>query len=369
MDLKISPHILKLEKKSYAGGECPDGIKLDCSMGSNPYGFSRNVQVAVASLGGDDIRSYPSGTGLIDQICEYWRPVARITAGQVLLTDGGTHGLSLINTLFQRPGAAVVGISPQFIEYVGNARTFGYTYRSVQLSPENGYEISIDSVIELVDDSISLVYLDNPNNPTGQLVPLTDIRRLLDAAARHRAAVIVDEAYGGFAGDESSAVALLGDYENLIVVHTFSKAHGLAGLHAGYIVTSEAIGAQLRKVSHEFACSGIARLICSEALGDKNHLPECRQRIAATKQRLQALLHGPLSMAKSEPAVPICLLYHTDGGMDLTAAFCRAGINAISGTGFDGLGCNSVRIRIPDDARESELFRAIKMMGGDMSKK
>lgn len=365
MKLKINPRVQQLAKKSYADGKTyNEGMVLDCSMGSNPYGFSNNVRIALASLEDRDVWDYPRGSRLHDQIREYWRPLINLSPGQIELCDGGVHGFTLVNTLFQRPGAVVVGVSPQFSEYVSNARMLGYEYRAAQLSPRNGYGIRIDEIIELIDGDTSLVYLDNPNNPTGQAVPLGDLRRLLEAAAKNDAVVLVDEAYGGFVSDNTSATTLVNEYENLIVTHTFSKAHGLAGMHAGYIVTCGELSDQLRKLSHEFACSGIARMICAVAINDKGYMAECRRKIGGTKKRLQALVKRPLFMAKTTPSVPVCLLYHADASVNLTEEFRLRGIHVVSGTDFENLGQNCARVRIPSEEAEGPLFDAVRQIVG-----
>lgn len=366
MKLKFNPVIENLTKMSYAGSEDTGAeVKLDCSMGSNPYGFSDKVRIAAGSLTDADISDYPHGEPLRRQIREYWKPLAELKDEQIVLCDGGVHGLTLVNMLFQKPGAVAVGIRPQFSEYVTNAGMLGYEYRAVPLSRESNYEIRTDDIIELIDDDTSLVYIDNPHNPTGQALPLSDIRRLLEAAARHGAAVLVDEAYVGFLEDARSAITLVSEYENLIVVHTFSKSQGLAGLHAGYIVAGDAICTQLKKVNHEYACAGVSRLLSAAALSDRQHSAACRVKIAGTKNRLAEAVKWPLRLAKTEPSVPICMVYHADESVDLTGEFLKRGICVISGRDFEGLQANCVRIRVPQDENETLLLDAVRELAAN----
>lgn len=97
-----------------------------------------------------------------------------------------------------------------------------------------------ERVVAAIDDAVSLVYLDNPNNPTGQSVPLDAMRMILDKTREVGACVISDEAYGDYLAPEDSAITLVNEYDNLIVMRSFSKGHrpcryagGVCGCLAG----------------------------------------------------------------------------------------------------------------------------------------
>ena len=83
---------------------------------------------------------------------------------------------------------------------------------------------------------MNVIYLDNPNNPTGKIIPLEEIEEVVKKAAELDIAVIVDEVYGDFMSKENSSISLINQYDNLLIVRSFSKGFGLAGLRIGYVI-------------------------------------------------------------------------------------------------------------------------------------
>ena len=88
-----------------------------------------------------------------------------------------------------------------------------------------------------IDTSVNLIYIDTPNNPTGQILDKKDAIKLLEYTRNLGIGVIIDEAYGDYLSKEHSCIDLVDKYENLIVIRTFSKGLGLAGIRAGYIIS------------------------------------------------------------------------------------------------------------------------------------
>ncbi len=115
----------------------------------------------------------------------------------------------------------------------------GATYDYVLLKKEDNFKFNEKEFIEKINPEYKVIYIDNPNNPTGQIIPLSSIENIVKEAAKYDIAVMVDEAYGEYMPKENSAVKLLNNYDNVIALKTFSKGFGLAGLRAGYAVLPE----------------------------------------------------------------------------------------------------------------------------------
>ena len=278
-----------------------------------------------------------------------------ILGGVVLMT-----AVLFMNTIFSRTGAAVVGICPQFTDYVLSARCHGFDYRPVYLKQEENFQLMPERVVAAIDDAVSLVYLDNPNNPTGQSVPLDAMRMILDKAREVGACVISDEAYGDYLAPEDSAITLVNEYDNLIVMRSFSKGTGLAGMRAAYVAASPEIIAQIDKVSNPYCINGIGRRLAVAALEDTAFVEESRRRIAAAKQALRSCTGGALSMAATLDSCSICLLTHKDKNCDLAKLFASYGVKVVSGSDFEGLGTNSVRLRLPPQEQEKALLCIVR---------
>jgi histidinol-phosphate aminotransferase len=361
MRLKISEAIRRGEKLSYAQEEAsiPEGM-TDCSAGYNPYGAPEAALEALQGLDPFAIYSYPHGTFLQDAIVKFWAPHAALGRENIVLTNGSIDGIYLANTAFATPGAAVLAVSPQFSDYIAHAKFMNIEYRPVPLDPAKSYRIETEALLGKIDDSLSLVYLDNPNNPTGQALSRESVTALVDKAAKHGVCVIADEAYADFMEESQSAVTLLPERENLIVLRTFSKGLGLAGLRAGYLLAHEAICGALRGISNPYTISQPARIAAAAALSQPDFLRNCRAVVARSKAELRRGLGRNLVMAHTLETCPICLISHVDDTVDLAQEFLRRGVLTYSGTSFDGLGKNSVRLRVP---REEECGKVLAAAG------
>ena len=144
-----------------------------------------------------------------------------------------------INAMFLSPGKIVVGYSPQFSSYVDDLYYRGAKYYAFKLEQKYNFKMDIDEFIEYINrisKQISLIYIDNPNNPTGQIFTLEDIEKLAIVSKNKNAALIIDEAYGDFMLLENSSIPLVLKYDNVIVTKTMSKGLGLAGMRLGYMV-------------------------------------------------------------------------------------------------------------------------------------
>ena len=360
MPYKLRESLLGQEKISYAKDDAPPFVPvLDCSAGSNPVGMPPAAQAAIPQATAAQVNHYPHHSGLRDAICRSL-PKAGLNPRNVLLTAGSIEGITLVNTAFLREGAQVVGVCPQFSDYMSSAKLLGYDYQAVPLDAQAGYRFGREAMLRAIHPGLSLVYIDNPNNPTGQIIPLTELREVALRARECGACVVIDEAYGDFMPPENSAATLLHALDNVIVLRTFSKGWGLAGLRAGYLLASEELVAAIGKLSNPYVVSEPARLIADAALGDNGFLPACREKIAACKPALLASLGHCLHAAHTGDTVPICLLIHEDAGCDLSALLAEKGVGVVSGADFMGLSANSARLRLPAPEQLDALAAILK---------
>ncbi len=202
---------------------------IDCSEGCNPYGYPKEIEKVLERFRPELFSPYPHSMAAYRGICHYWREQYALQKENILLTDGSISALYIINNIFNIKDTEVVGVAPQFADFTANVKLLGMDYRPLVLKKENHFKICVEEMMNRITDRTGFVYLDNPNNPTGQIVDKKDIERLLERAQEYGVCVVVDEAYGDFMEKENSAVGLLGQYENLIVVRTLSKGFGMAG--------------------------------------------------------------------------------------------------------------------------------------------
>ena len=167
--------------------------------------------------------------------------------------------------------------------------------------------------------------------------------------------VIIDEAYGDYLSKDYSCIDLINKYENLIVIRTFSKGLGLAGIRAGYIISNEKICNYLEKMLHPYNISQISRKLAIKALEDKKFLEYCINKTKQNKKRLQDYMPKKLKIASTNENTSICMLY-CDEDIDLCQKFAEKGVKVYSGLSFEGLDKNCIRLNIPSDEQMDYLI-------------
>lgn len=361
--LKIREELQNQEKISYAS----DIIALteggiDCSEGCNPYGFPPSLEMAMHNFDIHRFGPYPHSQAIYEGLTEYWKGYSNIERDNVLLSDGSINALYTVFNVFNSKGAVVLGISPQFTDAEMFIKISGMEYRSVPLRKERNYRFDPDEFIENIDESVSLIYIDNPNNPTGQVISLYAIEKILNRAIEVGAAVIVDEAYGDFMPNQNSSMQLTEEYPNLIMIRSLSKAFGLAGLRIGYVIAPKQLISYMRKITNPYQVSEFAREMGGEALKHSENIWKNIVDFSTMKREIRDVLKesGNLFMPESSDTVSIFLLIHKDETVDLYKEFLDKKILSVPGVDFNTLGKNSVRIRLPRIEDFDLLLNAIK---------
>jgi histidinol-phosphate aminotransferase len=156
---------------------------------------------------------------------------------------------------------------------------------------------------------VSILYLDNPNNPLGRHFDRADLERLAGSCARRGAVLLVDEAWGDYLPDEASAIHLVGGHPNVIVVRSFSKALGLAGERVGYMFMSGPLAMFYRQVHTPFEPSIVGAMLARAVLDDPDVLGEIRQEAVRAKERIaRAFEAAGLQVLPTHPCVAIMAL-------------------------------------------------------------
>jgi len=364
---RIKGHLPEFERKSYVHDYWRElrkrGVSreelLDCSIGENPFGCSPLVRQALEEIERSDVEEYPKQeyySKLKEKIAEYWSEVANIK--NILLGAGSMYVLERINLLFLGKGKKVLGYCPQFTEYAIEATLLGAKCQYVPLLKEKNFKFDMGMFLEEINETYDLIYIDNPNNPTGQTIALKDIEEIVDRASKEDVAVIIDEAYGEFIEKKESALSLMNMYNNLIVARSFSKGFGLPGLRVGYAVCGDLLGGFLEKVDVPFSVNNVAALLAQKALEDEGFLQWCKEKIKHVKGKLtDEFKANNYIVAETSPVVPIFLV-GTEENVDLYRSFLQKKVLTTPGSGFAGLGPKFVRIRTPRE--EGPLIRVIR---------
>lgn len=248
-----------------------DIIKLDTN--ENPYGTSLRVQEVLASF--DRYHRYPDADQRVvrERIAAY----AGAPADRIIVGNGSDELLDLILLATIDPGDEVIVPYPTFGVYAQRPALFGGIVREVERLPD--FELDVDAIEAAVNDRTKIIFVASPNNPTGNMVTNQQIVRLL----RTGALIVVDEAYFEFSG--KTLLPLSREFDNMVILRTFSKWSGLAGLRVGYGIFPPALAEELWKVKQPFNVSVAAMLAVEAVLDDAAYLNETVNRIRVERGR------------------------------------------------------------------------------------
>jgi len=154
----------------------------------------------------------------------------------------------------------------------------------VRIPPGPDFVFPTDAVIAAVTPRTRMIFLNTPSNPTGRLIPIPDLRRIAEGAPA--AVVLVDEAYIEFGG--STFLPELGNYPNVLIGRTFSKAYGLAGMRVGVVIGQPPALDPVRAVTLPFNINSVAMAATLAALEDHDFLPRYAAQVAESRERLYA---------------------------------------------------------------------------------
>lgn len=236
----------------------------------NPLGPSPLAKAAMRSAL-EDSHIYPDGGGWKLRNAIAQRFDMRIS--NVVLGNGSNEIIELLCHSFLNPDAELIAAEHAFVVYKLMATLFGAKYVEV---PDPGFVHDLDAMADAITANTRLVFIANPNNPTGTVVGQEEIDRFMARVPEH-VVVVFDEAYHEFLDDAPDVLRYVREGRNVCVLRTCSKIHGLAALRIGYGLCSESIAGILQKARQPFNTNAIAQAGALAALEDDEHVLRTRE--------------------------------------------------------------------------------------------
>lgn len=329
-----------------------NSIKL--ASNENPLGPSPRAIEAIRGAA-DQVHYYPDGAAFkLKQACATY---AGADVSEVATGNGSNELLTLIARTFCQPGDHAVISDYSFIAYRIIMQAEGLEWTSTAMRGD--HQVDVRAMIAAVTPRTKLVFLANPNNPTGTYVNAADVRLLLESVPKD-VVVVVDEAYHEYvqADDYASALTMRDVRENLLVTRTFSKAFGLGGMRVGFAVGPKALIDYVNRVREPFNCNLLGQLAATAALDDADFIA----RSVKVNEKGRVLLeHGLATFAERgvtwTPSQTNFLLIHCpEPGPVLYDRLLREGVivRPMSGYGLT----NSLRVTIGTEAQCERFLKA-----------
>ena len=314
---------------------------LDVSTNVSPIGAPPGVAQALAAL---DPAAYPDPgcAALTRRLSE----TLDVPAERILCGNGSTELIHLLARVFVHRGQRPIALAPTFGEYYTATELAGGSVYEWRSRPERGFRPVLKNKPDVLRRvSPPLVWLCNPNNPTGVYFDRREVETL--AGSLTGGPLVLDEAYINFLDDPWRSLDLVAG-RRVIVLRSMTKDYGLAGLRLGYVVAHRDVIAALRRLQPPWSVSAAAQVAGIAALDDPNHLPRMR---AAVREGKSALLDGlrSLGLEIHAGAVNFVLVRVGDGGA-LRERMLRRGVQVRDCASF---GLPEAMRRVTDVLREA----------------
>lgn len=252
-------------------------IRLNAN--ENPYGASPKVSTALAKT---STHLYPDP--LQRKIREELSKYTKVDQSNIVCGAGSDELIDLLFRLFVSPGNQVIECDPTFGMYSFCARIAGAQIISVPRDTK--FTVDVSSIKNAINSDTKMIVMDSPNNPTGNVTTQEDVRALLDTGI----IVIIDEAYYEFCGE--TAINLVAEYDNLVVLRTFSKWGGLAGLRVGYGIMSKDLVQHIIAIKSPYNVNSAAETALLASLKDVDYLLDKVEVIVRERVRMFSILNN-----------------------------------------------------------------------------
>lgn len=253
---------------------------LRLNFNENTVGCSPSVRAALARITREQVAMYPEYEGTRRRLARFFQ----VAPAELLLTNGADDALRLVSDAFLEPGRRALLVEPTFPMYAFYAGLAGAGM--LRLRYDSRMRFPLEAVRKSLKSEPQVFFLANPNNPTGTQLTRPQVRAVLQAA--RRTIVVVDEAYWEFSG--LTVLPWIRDFPNLLVIRTFSKAAGLAGLRLGCLLANRDLIRLIRRAQPPFAVNTAALLAAEAAVRDAAYVRGYVREVRAARRLLSTSL-------------------------------------------------------------------------------
>jgi len=236
--------------------------KLRLDANERISSFSKKfIETIKKKITGTYLTAYPETEEIYDLLSTQYK----LDRSNFMLTAGSDMGIRHCFETFTTPQSKIITLSPTF--GMVNVYSKIYQTKQIKISYDKNLNLDINNLFKSISKKIDLIMIANPNSPTGTHIEKINIIKILKLAKKNRCVVIIDEAYYGFY--KNSYIKLIKKFNNLIILRTFSKAFGLAGIRAGFIVSNKTLIKKMYSFRPMYEINSLACLIIKEIYKNK----------------------------------------------------------------------------------------------------
>ena len=262
---------------------------IDCSLGTNDFIDEKIIKRCILESN-YELNKYPivEYDLLKNELTKYWNNYAysKLSDKNIAFGSGVMGILRNLSEFLINGKTKILGCAPQFPRFISEVELKKGVYKYYSMSKKDNYKFDINTFLEKITDKYDLIQIENPNNPTGQIINITNIEKIIEKAQKYDSIVIIDEAYGDYMNPNNSAIRLVGKYENLVVLRSASKFYGLPNHRVGYLFASKEFINIYNKISIPFPFSDLSANVFRIIFKNKKILDSTKPKIAEINKKI-----------------------------------------------------------------------------------
>jgi threonine-phosphate decarboxylase len=338
---------------------------IDFSISTNPLGVPEKAVESIRQHL-NLIHHYPDPEH--EWLLEALAKSVGVAPNNVVVGNGSTELIYLFSEVFLEDGYETIIPIPTFNEYKAAIERFGGNMVFIKCDPANNFKLNLEELENSITKKTRIIFLCNPNSPTGWLYEKSDILRMVQLAAEKDVLVFVDEDYIDFVDDDKrySMADYVNEYNNLFVLRSLTKFFGLAGVRIGFGVGSPDLVKILKRVIMPWSVNSLAMFAAAEAVKDTEFIKRSRRLISKSKkQMLEMFKTIPwLKIYPSETNFLLIEIIREDlTSTQLAEGLAKKGLLIRDCKDFDGLNNRFFRVTVRKPEENRKLVEQIKSLG------
>lgn len=327
---------------------------IDFSANINPLGMPNSVKREIVN-GLNEVEKYPDITyyELKCSISEF----ENVDKESIILGNGAAEVLfNIVRGI--NPRNALI-LAPTFSEYEEAVSAVDGEIIYYQLKEKNNFCV-LEDILEQINNKLDLIFICNPNNPTGVVTPKELLKKILVKSKENDVITVIDESFLDFIEGDLSMVSLLSEYDNLIVIKSLTKFFAIPGLRIGYGVCSNVeLNEKIKKISPAWNINILAEIATKTALKDKEYIKETKIYLNKEREYLVKKLQQLEQLKIYEPSVNF-IFFKTFTNIDLKHELLRKNILIRSCSNYEGLDSSYYRIAIRSHEENCILVERVR---------
>ncbi|KON31310.1 hypothetical protein AC477_04270 [miscellaneous Crenarchaeota group-1 archaeon SG8-32-1] len=338
---------------------------IDFSISTNPLGAPETALESIRQ-NLNLVKHYPDPDP--KWLLEALAKSAGVEPNNIILGNGSTELIYLFNEVFLENGYEAVIPIPSFSEYKAAIERFGGTMTFLKCDPEKNFQLNIQELEKTISKKTRIIFLCNPNSPTGALYEKSEILKIIKFAAERNIFVFLDEDYIDFVDDNKrySMAEYVNEYKNLFVLRSLTKFFGLAGVRIGFGIGSSDLVTVLKNVMMPWSVNILAMFATVSAIEDTNFIKKSRILVSNSRKEMRELFKTVPWLKVYPSETNFLLIEIIRNGLTSTLireSLAKKGFLIRDCKDFDGLNNRFFRVTVRHPEENKRLIQQIKSLG------